>query len=68
MDMRVLKVDGMCCENCVKKIEAELAESCVKHYEINLQEKTISVCDCDTCQATTEEILKDLGFESVRIS
>ena len=66
--MRVLKVEGLCCENCVKKIEAELADSCVKHYEVSLENKTVSVCDCDTCQATAEEILKDLGFVCERIS
>lgn len=66
--MRVLSVPGLCCPNCVAKIEAALADSCVKHYEVSLENKTVSVCDCDTCQATTEEILKDLGFESERIS
>lgn len=66
--MRVLKVEGLCCPNCVKKIEEALADSCVKHFEVSLENKTVSVCDCDTCQATAEEILKELGFESERIA
>lgn len=66
--MRVLKVEGISCEKCVSKIEAALAESCVKEYEVSLENKTVSICDCDTCQATAEEILKDLGFEAERIA
>ena len=66
--MRVLSVPELCCPNCVAKIEEALKDSVVKHFEISLENKTVSVCDCDTCQANAQEILKDLGFESVRIS
>lgn len=66
--MRVLSVPGLCCPECVAKIEAALKDSVVKHFEVDLEKKTVSVCDCDTCQATAEEILKELGFDSERIA
>lgn len=66
--MRVLSVPELCCPNCVAKIEEALKESVVKHFEVSLENKTVSVCDCDTCQETAQAILKDLGFESTRIS
>lgn len=66
--MRVLSVPGLCCPNCAAKIEEALKDSVVKHFEVSLENKTVSVCDCDTCQENAMEILKDLGYECERIS
>lgn len=66
--MRVLSVPDLCCAECVAKIEAALADSVVKHFEVSLENKTVSVCDCDTCEANAIEILADLGFKATKIS
>ena len=61
----VLKVDGMHCEGCVKRIKTALDAAGLK-YEVSLENKTVTVDGCDHCVATAVEALDDLGFDAVK--
>ncbi len=66
--MRVISVPDLCCPNCVAKIEKALEEVGVMHFEVSLENKTVSVCDCDTCEGNALDCLEELGFTAERIA
>ena len=58
--MTDIKVEGMHCPMCVKRI-SEALESAEIKAEVNLEAKTVSVADADVIKAKEE--IEDLGFE-----
>ena len=58
--MAIIKVEGMHCPMCVKRI-GEALKSADIECEISLEEKTVSVNDADIEKAKEE--IEDLGFE-----
>ncbi len=58
--MTDIKVEGMHCPMCVKRI-SEALESAGINAEVNLEAKTVSVADADVIKAKEE--IEDLGFE-----
>ncbi|MFI3227400.1 MAG: heavy-metal-associated domain-containing protein [Clostridia bacterium] len=60
--MKVLKVEDMHCEMCVKRINNALTEAGIA-FEISLEDKTVSVDEAKVAQAIEE--LDDLGFDAV---
>ena len=60
--MKVIKVGGMHCENCVKRISIALDEKGLK-YEVSLENGTVSIDGCDGCLKTAKEVIYDLGFD-----
>ena len=63
--MTVLKVPGMHCEGCVKRIENALREAEIQGI-VSLAEKTVSVDGCEDCVKTAISEIEDLGFEVSR--
>lgn len=60
--MKVLKVEDMHCEMCVKRITEAMNEAKID-FEISLENKTVSVDESKIAQAIEE--LDDLGFDAV---
>ena len=60
--MKVIKVEGMHCENCVKRISDALQDKGLK-FEISLENGTVSIDGCENCLKTAKEIIYDLGFD-----
>lgn len=60
--MKVIKVEGMHCKNCVKRISEALTEKGLK-FEVSLENGTVSIDGCDHCLSTAKEIIYDLGFD-----
>lgn len=58
--MAEIKVEGMHCPVCVKRISEALESAGIK-AEVNLEEKTVSVSDTDVEKAKEE--IEDIGFE-----
>ena len=58
--MTEIKVEGMHCPMCVKRISEALESAGIK-AEVNLETKTISVAAADVIKAKEE--IEDLGFE-----
>ena len=58
--MAIIKVEGMHCPMCVKRIGDALKAADIE-CEISLEEKTVSVKDADIKKAKEE--IEDLGFE-----
>ncbi len=58
--MAEIKVEGMHCPVCVKRI-SEALENAGITAEVNLETKTVSVNDADVIKAKEE--IEDLGFE-----
>ncbi len=63
--MTTLKVDGMHCEGCVKRIDEALSKAGLK-FNISLADKTVTIDGCDGCVAKAVEALEDLGFDAER--
>lgn len=62
--MNTLKVEGMMCEGCVKRVVEGLKEAGIT-AEVSLENKTVSFGgDENTVKKATSEI-EDLGFEVV---
>lgn len=62
--MNTLKVEGMMCEGCVKRVVEGLKEAGII-AEVSLENKTVSFeGDADVVQKATSEI-EDLGFDVV---
>lgn len=59
--MKTLKVPGMMCQMCVKRISAAMNEAGIK-FEIDLPSKTVTVSLDNVNKAI--EILDDLGFDA----
>ncbi|MFV0363858.1 MAG: heavy-metal-associated domain-containing protein [Suipraeoptans sp.] len=62
--MTTIKVEGMHCENCVKRISELFNEENLK-YKVSLEEKTVSVDGDDKEVKKALEALDDLGFDGV---
>lgn len=60
--MNVIKVEGMHCQSCVKRINEALDEKGIKH-EVSLENGTVSIDGCETCLKTAKEVIYDLGFD-----
>ena len=58
--MAEIKVEGMHCPMCVKRI-SETLENAGITAEVNLETKTVSVADADAEKAKEE--IEDIGFE-----
>lgn len=58
--MTEIKVEGMHCPMCVKRISESLENAGIK-AEVSLETKTVSVEDADVEKAKEE--IEDLGFE-----
>lgn len=63
--MTTLKVDGIHCEGCVKRIKEALEKEGLK-FEVSLADKTVTIDGCDGCVAKAAEALEDLGFDAVK--
>lgn len=62
--MNILKVEGMMCEGCVKRVVEGLKEAGIT-AEVSLENKTVSFeGDADIVKKATSEI-EDLGFDVV---
>lgn len=62
--MNTLKVEGMMCEGCVKRVVEGLKEAGIT-AEVSLENKTVSFeGDADIVKKATSEI-EDLGFDVV---
>lgn len=59
--MKTLRVPGMMCQMCVKRISAAMNEAGIK-FEIDLASKTVTVSEDNAAKAI--EILDDLGFDA----
>lgn len=59
--MKILKVEDMHCEVCVKRISNALTEAGIE-FEVDLKNKTVSVEESKVEQAIEE--LDDLGFDA----
>ena len=59
--MKVIKVGGMHCENCVKRISNALDEKGLK-YEVSLENGTVTIDGCENCLKPAKEVNYDLGF------
>ena len=60
--MKIIKVEGMHCQNCVNRISDALNEKGLK-FEVSLENGTVSIDGCDGCLKTAKEIIYDLGFD-----
>lgn len=60
--MQVIKVGGMHCQNCVKRISEALDEKGLK-YEVSLENSTVSIDGCENCLKTAKEVIYNLGFD-----
>lgn len=60
--MKIIKVEGMHCQNCVKRITDALNEKGIKN-EVSLENGTVSIDGCENCLKTAKEIIYDLGFD-----
>ena len=63
--MTVLKVPGMHCEHCVKRIKDALA-AVELECDISLEEKTVTIKGCTVCGSCVDTAIaeiEDLGFE-----
>lgn len=60
--MKVIKVNGMHCENCVKRISEALEEKGLK-FTVSLKDGTVSIDGCENCVKTAKEAIYDLGFD-----
>lgn len=63
--MTVLKVPGMHCEHCVKRIKDALA-AVELECDISLEDKTVTVLGCTVCGNCVDSAIaeiEDLGFE-----
>lgn len=58
--MKEIKIEGMHCAMCVKRISEALKEAGI-HAEISLENKTVSVDEANVEKAKNE--IEDLGFE-----
>lgn len=58
--MTEIKVEGMHCTMCVKRISETLENAGIR-AEVNLEAKTVSVEDADVAKAKEE--IEDIGFE-----
>lgn len=62
--MNTLKVEGMMCEGCVKRVVEGLKEAGIT-AEVSLENKTVSFAgDAEVVKKATSEI-EDLGFDVV---
>lgn len=59
--MKTLKVPGMMCQMCVKRISAAMNEASIA-VQIDLASKTVTVAADSVSKAI--EILDDLGFDA----
>lgn len=60
--MKILKVEEMHCENCVRRISFSFEAEGLK-FEINLEERTVSVEEDKVDLAI--DLLDDLGFSTL---
>lgn len=58
--MTEIKVEGMHCPMCVKRISEALENAGIR-AEVNLENKTVTVAAADVSRAKEE--IEDLGFE-----
>lgn len=59
--MKVLNIEGMHCEGCVKRIKDALTAAGLD-FEVSLENKTVTVNGDDTAVKTAAEEIFDLGF------
>ena len=61
--MSVLKVAGMRCENCVKRITAALKEAEL-NFKVDLSQKTVEIDEDSAAVDKAIAVLDDLGFSA----
>lgn len=63
--MNILKVEGMMCEGCVKRVVEGLKEAGII-AEVSLENKTVSFEGDENVVKKTASEIEDLGFEVVK--
>ena len=63
--MMTLKVEGMMCEGCVKRVVAGLSEAGIT-AEVSLENKTVSFEGDEAVVEKAISEIEDLGFEVVK--
>lgn len=61
---KIIKVDGMMCEGCVKRITNALSQKNLD-FKVILQEKTVIINGCEHCVAQAVEAIEYLGFNPI---
>ena len=61
---KIIIVEGMMCEGCVKRISAAL-ESKKLNFRVCLEEKKVYINGCDECAKKALSAISDLGFEPI---
>ncbi len=59
---KVIFVEGMMCEGCVKRISTALEKENL-NFKVSLQEKKVYINGCDECVKKALAAISDLGFE-----
>ena len=61
---KIIRVDGMMCEGCVKRISNALSREEL-NFKVILEEKKVIINGCDHCLAKAVAAIEDLGFNPV---
>ena len=59
---KIIFVEGMRCEGCVKRISTAL-ENEKLNFKVSLDEKLVYINGCDECAKKALSAISDLGFE-----
>lgn len=62
--MNILKIEGMMCEGCVKRVVGALSEAGIT-AEVSLENKTVSFAGDENVVKKAASEIEDLGFEVV---
>jgi len=62
--MKVLYIEDMSCEHCVKRI-TECLSDLELSFEVDLANKLVKIDGCENCVAKAQKALSDVGYDSV---
>ncbi len=61
---KIIFVEGMMCEGCVKRISTALNNENL-NFRVCLEEKKVYINGCDECVKKALSAISDLGFEPI---
>ena len=64
--MKTIRIDGMMCDHCKKRVETALKEK-AKEVEVSLENKCAILKDSTLTNEEITNIINDLGFEVLGI-
>ena len=64
--MKVLYVEDMSCEHCVKRI-TECLSTLAIDFEVDLANKQVKINGCENCVAKAQVALAEIGYEATAV-